>query len=175
MKRVFFILSIAISSTLAQAVVVDNGFVNGLSTFKAEYDNSIWLRLDAFEATNPNGIYSAFITDLSNAGFSIATGGQVMAMLSDNGLANPSQNWGTISNIIGIAGSRDDFTGGYVFGQHWVTTYSDHDNWRDIDWTSSDANQFFGVWATTSPVPIPAAVWLFGSALVGLIGLKRNK
>ena len=28
---------------------------------------------------------------------------------------------------------------------------------------------------TTSPVPIPAAAWLFGSGLIGLIGLARRK
>lgn len=28
---------------------------------------------------------------------------------------------------------------------------------------------------TTSAVPVPAAAWLFGSALVGLVGLKRRK
>ncbi|MDC3332659.1 VPLPA-CTERM sorting domain-containing protein [bacterium] len=28
---------------------------------------------------------------------------------------------------------------------------------------------------STSPVPVPAAAWLFGSALIGLTGLKRKK
>ena len=28
---------------------------------------------------------------------------------------------------------------------------------------------------TTSPVPVPAAVWLFGSGLIGLIGIARRK
>ena len=28
---------------------------------------------------------------------------------------------------------------------------------------------------TTSLVPIPAAIWLFGSGLIGLIGLARRK
>lgn len=28
---------------------------------------------------------------------------------------------------------------------------------------------------TTAPVPVPGAVWLFGSALVGLIGLRRHR
>ncbi len=28
---------------------------------------------------------------------------------------------------------------------------------------------------TTSPVPVPGAVWLFGSALAGLVGLRRRK
>jgi len=33
----------------------------------------------------------------------------------------------------------------------------------------------FGYKATVSAVPVPAAVWLFGSGLMGLIGLKRKK
>jgi hypothetical protein len=28
---------------------------------------------------------------------------------------------------------------------------------------------------TTSAVPVPAAVWLLGSGLIGLIGIRRNK
>jgi len=28
---------------------------------------------------------------------------------------------------------------------------------------------------TASPVPIPAAVWLFGSALMGFLGLQKRK
>ncbi len=27
----------------------------------------------------------------------------------------------------------------------------------------------------TSSVPVPAAAWLFGSALIGLVGFKRKK
>lgn len=33
-----------------------------------------------------------------------------------------------------------------------------------------------GTWTmTVSPVPVPAAAWLFGSALIGLAGIKRKK
>jgi hypothetical protein len=28
---------------------------------------------------------------------------------------------------------------------------------------------------TAAPVPVPAAVWMFGSALCGMVGLKRRK
>ena len=31
------------------------------------------------------------------------------------------------------------------------------------------------LWGTTAPVPVPAAVYLFGSGLIGLIGLARRK
>ena len=51
----------------------------------------------------------------------------------------------------------------------------------DFTSTPADTNTgvFFGatyaIWAPVSPVPIPAAVWLFGTALVGLIGFGRRK
>ncbi|MAT64073.1 MAG: hypothetical protein CMN57_00315 [Gammaproteobacteria bacterium] len=32
-----------------------------------------------------------------------------------------------------------------------------------------------GVAATTSPVPVPAAVWLFGSGMLGLVGIARRR
>ena len=32
----------------------------------------------------------------------------------------------------------------------------------------------FGAWVNTAAVPVPAAVWLFSSALLGLIGFKRR-
>ena len=32
-----------------------------------------------------------------------------------------------------------------------------------------------GMWTRTSVVPVPAAVWLFGSGLIGLIGVARRK
>lgn len=31
------------------------------------------------------------------------------------------------------------------------------------------------LWGSTAPVPVPAAVWLFGSGLIGLVGLARRK
>lgn len=31
------------------------------------------------------------------------------------------------------------------------------------------------MWGSPAPVPVPAAVWLFGSGLVGLVGLARRK
>lgn len=35
--------------------------------------------------------------------------------------------------------------------------------------------QFDNIEVTVSPVPIPAAAWLFGSALLGFFGLRRKK
>lgn len=36
-------------------------------------------------------------------------------------------------------------------------------------------NYQLSLWGSTAPVPVPAALWLFGSGLVGLVGLARRK
>lgn len=70
----------------------------------------------------------------------------------------------------------DDFSGGA-----WLYFYND-----DFDGLSYSSNfccdfygdDFDGQWTSMaiSPVPVPAAVWLFGSGLIGLVGFaKRNK
>ena len=46
--------------------------------------------------------------------------------------------------------------------------------------TSLKSYAFFNAWAVhdgdvVSSVPVPAAVWLFGSGLLGLIGMARRK
>lgn len=54
------------------------------------------------------------------------------------------------------------------------------DNGSDRKWADSagliDVNPtFIGGSVTVNPVPVPAAVWLFGSGLIGLIGVARRK
>ena len=45
-----------------------------------------------------------------------------------------------------------------------------------VDATSTDVGEIFtGTDIAVSSVPVPAAVWLFGSALIGLGALKRKK
>ena len=34
---------------------------------------------------------------------------------------------------------------------------------------------YIGATVTTNPVPVPAAAWLFGSGLIGLVGIARRK
>ena len=55
----------------------------------------------------------------------------------------------------GVAKSLDLYAGGNAYSSGVATTY---------DWS-------FRV----SPVPVPSAVWLFGSGLIGLIGIARRK
>lgn len=175
MKKLILMLFLSSFALNTQATLIDNGIVNGVSTFKAQHDNSIWVKLDAFEAINPDGVYSTFINDLSTAGFSIATGTQVLDMLSNNGFGSPSQSWDSIIDVIGKADSRNDYIGGYISGQRWVSTYSDKNSWGSVAHFTSDSNRFLGVWATyTQSIPEPSSFAMLGLALVGF-GFSRRK
>jgi hypothetical protein len=56
-----------------------------------------------------------------------------------------------------------------------VCTADDEEGCINGEYLRSGSNQYKqGVW-TVSAVPIPAAVWLFGSGLLGLIGIARRK
>jgi hypothetical protein len=60
-----------------------------------------------------------------------------------------------------------------LFGNSWDSSSF----WAFIGVDSDSANER-PMYALSSPitvVPIPAAVWLFGSALIGLIGVARRK
>ena len=59
---------------------------------------------------------------------------------------------------LGLLGLFDEATGGSII------TYL----------TMSCVNDETIVYADVSPVPLPAAVWLFGSALIGFIGMSRR-
>lgn len=71
------------------------------------------------------------------------------------------QNLGSAS----AAGSWDPVTQLYTLS--WVATLTQGPNGgQDVTWTLA---------GSASPVPVPAAVWLFGSGLLGLAGVVRRK
>jgi hypothetical protein len=75
-----------------------------------------------------------------------------------------------------VTGHYDDL------GVEWFAP--DTDSYIKVDWVKYDVEQGhqFITWeedglvkCTYDPVPVPAAVWLLGSGLVGLIGIRRRK
>ncbi len=61
-----------------------------------------------------------------------------------------------------------------------VYAYTDVDLYSYYADTSADASAYYDfslsiTEGTPSEVPVPAAAWLFGSALMGLVGCKRKK
>lgn len=79
----------------------------------------------------------------------------------------------------GVHLKKDYVYGGYDYynwfysnndGNSWVSQYGTLDNW-----TQSYAGEMaFSLQGEIATVPLPPAVWFLGSALLGLVGLKRK-
>jgi hypothetical protein len=76
------------------------------------------------------------------------------------------------------------FGGVALFSDNFATLWSDNvltildvDAFNDTYWNDADNAVFaqnVADWIAT-PVPVPPAVWLFGSGLVGLLGMARRQ
>ncbi|MDH5189854.1 MAG: VPLPA-CTERM sorting domain-containing protein [Gammaproteobacteria bacterium] len=80
-----------------------------------------------------------------------------------------NMNGTPVANVGDINGDGiDDYTATYVsiniFGAEWA-------DFQGIPYVEAWNTQIL----SASPVPVPAAIWLFGSGLIGLAGLARRK
>ena len=72
-------------------------------------------------------------------------------------------------------GSAQYFNGDGLFFFDYVNTCG---NCYKADDTTNNPTTVYAIWEEAggaSPVPVPAAAWLFGSGLIGVIGLARKK
>jgi len=72
----------------------------------------------------------------------------------------------------------------FIFDENDLLNPSGTPDWTDGYWTVGTSTAYYEDWITSyvptamfgsSPVPIPSAVWLFGSGLVGLVAMARRK
>jgi hypothetical protein len=72
----------------------------------------------------------------------------------------------------------------FIFDENDLLNPPGAPDWSDGYWTVGTSTAYYEDWITSyvptamfgiSPVPIPASVWLFGSGLLGLIGIARRK
>ncbi|MCP3671855.1 MAG: hypothetical protein GY814_15775, partial [Gammaproteobacteria bacterium] len=73
----------------------------------------------------------------------------------------------------------DDAVGNYGWMAFYNGQVTEHQFSTAADWTGNPTPQieasFLLVANTLSPVPVPAAIWLFGTALIGLVGYGKRK
>ena len=110
-----------------------------------------------------NGIDGIALVDETNS---------VLQFLSYEGAftATDGAALGLLSQDIGVAESAADIVGLSLQLQGTGTNYS------DFTWSGPISSTFGSVNTdqVISAVPVPAAVWLFGSGLLGLIGVARK-
>ena len=125
-------------------------------------------------------IYFDYTVGISQPG---GDGGVSDLMVHANGA-----NFGSLSSSLGLFDLSDKSDGTGLSFQFGDENGGGHRNFNGISgwgWlmhgtdcqTGSDcSNIAYSDWLfTASPVPVPASVWLFGSSLLGLAGLRRRR
>ncbi len=167
-------------------------FDNG--NMQMTYDgSSIHIFGTAFGGADGGGAYTAGTTAIWNIDFTFGTGvtqpggdGGLNDVVVDN--SGHHTNIGTVSSSFGSFDLRSHGNGSETF------TLGDEDGsghrgfagisgwgWLDFSadggttWEGQAANDTADFIFTAAPVPVPAAVWLFASGLLGLVGFARKR
>lgn len=170
------VFSLASSSAFAATVAVDDTFgITGIysATGGTDLSDATLLQLSSLTATSASGDFATTISFPPPTG---AAGNSAnLAAFTD------------VSNFFTIAGWQLDLTSlsisdqtaslltlagaGVISGNGFDATI--------VNWTFSGDDAYTNSMTITSTgiaaVPVPAAVWLFGSGLLGLVGIARRK
>lgn len=148
---------------LENAFSISPGANFGMQTFSFNYDLSLSVNSGNIQDVDPS---SWTISQSANAGGGF---GKFMFELSGNGSSRTSLLSFSISGVNGdtvndyAIGSTLNPSSGEFFAAHIA----------GFDTTNNvDSAQFAG---STMVVPVPAALWLFGSGLIGMVAVSRRK
>ena len=150
------------AATIAMDFTGSDGFANYVFDLQPGFENSLSLL-----SANINGaVYDSSSYTLEVYGFEVTdlrvldSTGQVVSQLTFDGYFD-TQN-GTLDMF--YYGDQTLYSG---------TSYTFNSASYPLLYDQNSAFSMTSV--TVSPVPVPAAVWLFGSGLVGLAGIARRK
>ncbi len=183
-----WILSIETDSTSGQGTVDRASQVSGI------FDVNGLLTVDVPDLENPS--FTVALVDSFTG-----TAGTTDIDTDNDGVADDLSAFGTVYDALGISDSPNDDGNQYgfqlggddmsSFGSEPVLTFRDgvtgdwysvlgglvYDEDGDIFNVAFDADPTVATFGAANPsaVPVPAAVWLFGSALLGVAGVSRRK
>ena len=128
--------------------------------------------------TDPSLVTFEFSAPVSEFSLTISRVLPPDEFLTNFNIGNPTSLTGDLINVGGdITSSKPgDFGTGSLFWSGINTSVISFTIGNDPLSTASPALALdeFGISGNVSEVPVPAAVWLFGSGLIGLIGMKRK-
>jgi len=171
--------SAATTTNWSTDATINAGRVTDTSAATSVLGDTVGAYVDlAFDASIFNGAgddLKLFFVGGNGQGFSVTIGGitnnyNLAANVGDTTFVDPAY---PTDPIISLALNLDSFSG--------LTTGDSYNQIRVMigdgyaPATSPSAVLSFVGTYNTSPVPVPAAVWLFGSGLIGLVGVARRR
>ena len=142
-------------------------WTDGVGSQSSHATGDILYKSDLRLTTNNNGLGGMEMVTFQTGGLQLGEGSKYVAFMS------------AIEYLDGVNGgsSVGTIVGGYGSGDFVHQNSADIGQFTSAGWNVATAsNVDLAFQATfTSPVPVPAAIWLFGSGLIGLIGLARRK
>ena len=152
-------------------VDVNNTFFDELSNFGMQsfYFNS-GLNISSANIIDSNSVGWAFLTDFgssSNSGFNVSEFGRFdIAYRGTGGMRKDPLMFTISSGGDDLSTYALNNSKGFAFAAH-IADFGGIQGGESAWFASSIKN--------LPPVPLPAGVWLFGSALLGFIGLSRRR
>jgi len=149
----------------AQAALVNftlSGTVDGADV--SPYGLNIGDTITASGVFDNSALSSSPYTVNFNSGntLSITAGSLILNQTQDEG-GSPRFEFDSLGNLIGVNFYSASFDSGAL-----TFFVVDGDNFATGVWNASS-------FSMTTPVPVPAAVWLLGSGLLGLAGVARRR
>lgn len=153
--------------TTVQAGASSAGTTNfELSTFELKFDTYVG-------AHNPLGTHATGLNGSAGSGGSDGSNADASAVFG--------VNWGGATSFFATGGVGQSLEMFFMAGNGTLANanatsvrYGNTEGFAT--WTlNGDSSFVYGAPAAVSAVPIPPAVWLFGSGLLGLVGIARRK
>ena len=103
---------------------------------------------------------------------------EILEVVADNdtSFTTVGEGWITQINYGSYSGTEGWWMNNlsYDLGETWTYDYGDPSDGQAIVWKSGMDFAYGLATPETPTVPVPAAVWLLGSGLIGLVGLRRR-
>ena len=197
-KTIALIAPALFFSTSVSAALVStdlNSSGDGLIT-RDTSTNIEWLDLTESRNLSYDYVSSQFGVGGQFEGWRYATSSEVNTLFDSAGGTGPYDGYSTVNNGIGAplldmwgllvpTHTWSEFIIGDVYGpgQHWYGQVWDNNSTQDFIYTMqgpvgdgvAHINKGSALVREYSVVPVPAAVWLFGTGLISIVGVARRK
>ncbi len=186
LKAITFTAFLILSGN-AQSAFIDNGL-----TTTDTLTNLEWLDLTETEPFSYNQVDSELLAGGLFDGYRRATGAEISTMFANFGLASGAVNATHLAfiTLFGQTSSQDNHpeTFGYAkaanaslmaptYGLDFYYGVGENYELLEGGLLHNKSINFagFGSFLVVKTVPVPAAIWLFGTGILGLIGTARKK